>query len=122
VAGIRAATSTLRLDGVTVDNNAGGGIFLDATRFSIVNSTITNNGPGQEGTTTWGGILVNSLVAGGQKVLQRVTVQNNKATGISCIAAVDGTGVHASGNNALDVQTGCGFTSCGAVSATCGAP
>jgi len=120
--GIRASASVIKLDDVLVDSNMGGGIFLDASQFRIMNSAVTNNGPGLEGAITWGGILINSVLPSGQKLLQRVTVQNNKATGISCIASIDGTGVHASSNMALDIQPGCGFTSCAPVGATCGAP
>jgi hypothetical protein len=122
LAGIRATASTLRLDGVLVENNTGGGIFLDTTRFSIVNTTVRGNGPGQEGTTTWGGVLINSLVQDGSKLLQRITVQNNTGTGISCIGGVQSMGVYASGNSPLDVQNACGITACTTLGPTCGAP
>jgi len=120
--------STVRLDHVLVTGNAGqasdakgGGILLDGAAFDIRNTTVTSNGPGTFSGGLWGGILVNSPPATGPKSLQLVTVQGNNPTGISCTAAISGTGVSATGNSSLDVVSACGITACGAASTTCGA-
>jgi hypothetical protein len=123
LAGIRATASMLRLDGVLVDNNTGGGVFVDASQFAVLNSTISNNGPAQEGTTVWGGMYVSNLPAGASKLLQRVSIQNNKGPGLICSGGITGSGVLAVGNSTLEIGSGCMVTSCGAApSATCGAP
>jgi hypothetical protein len=113
--------TTLRLQHLTVTGNSGGGVLLDGAAFDIRNTTITTNGPGTFGATNWGGILVNNPPAAGPKQLQLVTVQNNMGPGVSCSAAVTGTGVFATGNTPVDVNATCMFSSCGAAGATCGA-
>jgi hypothetical protein len=122
LAGIRATGGKVLLDGVVVDSNMGGGIFLDATSFTIANTTITNNGPAQEGATVWGGVYVSNVPATGPKLLQRVSIQNNKGPGLVCSAAVMGNGVLATGNSTLEIGSTCTVTSCASPSATCGAP
>jgi hypothetical protein len=116
------AGSTLHLDHVVVTGNKGG-IALRGAAFDIQNTTVVNNEPFEEtdGTTTWGGIYVQNPPAAGPTKFQFVTVQNNKAPGIFCSGAAQGTGVLASGNTLTQVTTSCGFTSCGAASTTCGA-
>ncbi len=123
LAGIRAVRSTLRLDEVLVDNNSGGGIFLDATQFAIANSSITHNGPGLEGgTDVWGGVYVSNVLPTGPKLLQRVTIQANRGPGLICSGMITGTGVLATANSTLDVGPTCMLTSCPMPSPTCGAP
>jgi hypothetical protein len=120
-------TITLYLTGCTVNNNPGGGIMLNGAAFDIEGTTVTGNGPGQTPIgLTWGGIRVDSLPTSGPTILNRVTVQNNDQVGISCSGAITGTGVLATGNNNStssnnQITSSCGFTSCGAASATCGA-
>jgi hypothetical protein len=115
---------SIRLDGVTVDSMAKGGILVDATAatFDIRNTTVTNNGPGQQGATPWGGILLLSAPDGGASSLDLVTIENNKWTGLVCLGTISGTGVLASGNTSGDIAPACGITSCTASGATCGAP
>jgi hypothetical protein len=115
------AGSTLRLDHVLVTGNTGGGILLNGAAFDIENTTVTNNGPGTQGTTIWGGILVNSPLAAGPGKFQLVTVRNNLAPGILCSAGVAGIDVMAAGNSTTDISLLCGFVSCGTASTTCGA-
>jgi hypothetical protein len=115
--------STLRLDHVNVTGNSGGGILLDGAAFTITNTTVTNNGPGTFGPTNWGGIFVNNPPAAGPAQLQLVTVQNNNPVGISCSSTIQGTDVLASGNGSggTDINSTCGFSSCGTAGITCGA-
>jgi len=113
--------ATLQLNHVSVVNSAGGGILLDGAAFDIRNTIVTGNGPGMSGATVWGGILINNPPAAGPARLQLVTVQANNLVGITCSAPVTGTGVLASGNTGVNIASACGFTSCGAASATCGA-
>jgi hypothetical protein len=129
--GITAKGGALALDGVTVDSCGslapptmpnGGGILIDGAAFDIRNTTITNNFPSSD--LSWGGMRVASLSATGSKNLHLVTIQNNKAPGLSCAsgAAVQGDGVLASGNNTGDVTSTCVITPCTVASSTCGAP
>jgi hypothetical protein len=114
--------ATLRLNHVSVVNSPGGGILLDGAAFDIRNTIVTGNGPGVSGATVWGGILINNPPPAGPARLQLLTVQSNNLVGIACSAPVTGTGVLASGNaGGVNIATTCGFTSCGAASATCGA-
>lgn len=129
--GVQAnAGSTLRLQHVVVDGNhngsaaTAGGILLDGAAFDIRNTTVTNNGPGTLGSTTWGGILINNPPTTGPRQLQFLTVQTNNPVGISCSAAVTASGVSgilASGNTSVEISPTCMFTSCGTASLTCGA-
>ena len=48
---------TLRLERVTIDSCKAGGILLDGAAFDIRNTTVTNNGPGEDG-AAWGGIRI----------------------------------------------------------------
>jgi hypothetical protein len=122
--GCQAITgSTLRLDHVLITANPGGGILLDGAGFEIQDTIITNNGPGLfNNVVDWGGIFVSNPPAAGPAKLQRLTVQNNMQGGIRCSTALTMTnGVLSSGNQSPDIHATCGFTSCGAASATCGA-
>ena len=120
--GISAKGGVLTLDHVTVDSSMGGGILLDGAAFDIENTVVTRNGPAQQ-PVVWGGILVNSLPASGPKLLKLVTIQNNMAPGLFCGAgnAIQGDGVFASGNAALDVATACNVTPCMSAGPDCGA-
>jgi hypothetical protein len=116
------ATVALNMDGCTIKDNPGGGVFLAGAAFDIRNSTVTGNGPGQTiGGTIWGGIRVDSLPASGQTNLGLVTIQKNLATGLTCSTAIQGQGVLASGNTPLDIATSCGVVSCATPASTCGA-
>jgi hypothetical protein len=111
--------ATLRLDHVTVDSNRRGGILLDGAAFDIRNSTITNNGPSAD--LTWGGVRVQTLPASGTTQLHLVTIQNNKAPGLSCVALIQGDGVFASGNSTGNIADTCGIVPCSPAGPTCGA-
>jgi hypothetical protein len=114
--------ATLRLNHVSVVSSPGGGILIDGAGFDIRNTIVTGNGPGISGATVWGGILINNPPTAGPSRLQLLTVQSNNPVGVACSAIVTGSGVLASGNaSGVNVATTCGFTSCGAASATCGA-
>lgn len=116
------AGATLQMDHCTVQNNSAGGVLVNGAAFTIKNTTVTSNGPGQSGAITWGGILVNNPASGGANVLDHLTVQSNMPVGIACSAGVSGQGVSASGSTGgVDIGTVCGFSSCGTPSATCGA-
>jgi hypothetical protein len=111
----------LRLENVVVSNNSGGGVFVDGAGFDISGAKIALNGPGQQGATTWGGILINNPPAAGPKRLNLSTVQGNTPTGVSCSSGVDASGVLATGNNGVNIASSCGFSSCGTPSTDCGA-
>jgi len=120
--GIKATGGFLSLERVTVDGCKGGGILLDGASFHIENTTVSNNGPGQQGTSSWGGILVNTLPTTGPALLDFVTIQNNKQVGLACINKIVGMNVFASGNSGgIDVQTLCNVTPCTPASSSCGA-
>jgi hypothetical protein len=119
---VNATGGSLALDTVTVDSCLDGGIFVNGAAFDIRNTTITQNGPSSD--LSWGGMRVASLPAAGAKNLHLVTIQNNKAPGLSCAsgAPIQGDGVLASGNMTGDVTPSCGITACTPMSSTCGAP
>jgi hypothetical protein len=113
---------TIRLDGVTIDDMANGGLLIDSSNFDIENTTISSNGPGQEGNYFLGGILITNPPSSGLAKLHLVTITNNNAPGVQCSAPVQGDGVLATGNSTAQISTICGFSSCTTASATCGAP
>jgi hypothetical protein len=121
--GINAISGvTLHMDTCAVKDNPGGGILLNGAAFDIKNTTVTGNGPGQTGVSTWGGILVQSLPATGSTSLNLVSIQSNKQVGLSCAGGITGTGVLASENTGgIDINTTCAITACTPASATCGA-
>jgi hypothetical protein len=127
--GVSAASGgLLHMDTCVVSDNTGGGILLNGAAFDLKNTTVSGNGPGRTGTTSWGGILVNALPPSGSTAsLNLVTVRNNDGGGLICAGSIQGTGVVATGNtNALlgQLDSNCGgFTSCSASDggATCGA-
>jgi hypothetical protein len=113
--------STLRLDHVVVTGNKGG-IYLNGAAFDIQNTTVSDNTGLSTMGASWAGILISNPPAAGPKKLHLVTVENNKAPGVVCTAAAEGTNVRASGNMLTEITTiECGFSPCGAASATCGA-
>jgi hypothetical protein len=120
---VGAATVTLHMDTCAVKDNPGGGILLNGAAFDIKNTTITGNGVGTTGSTTWGGIFVQSLSATGTASLNLVTIKNNSSggTGLACSGAIQGLGVLASGNTPVDITPSCNVTACAAVTTTCGA-
>jgi hypothetical protein len=113
-------SATLHIDGCTISRHADGGIFLASAAFDIRNSTIANNGSGQttDG-TVWSGIRVDKLPTSGPTTLGLVTIRDNASTGLSCKSAIQGQGVLATGN-ATNITSRCGFSTCPAVSTTCG--
>jgi hypothetical protein len=122
LAGISATDGvTLRLENVVVDGNRGGGILLDGARFEIRDVRVTDNGAGQVGAVIWSGILVQNVPSGGPARLERVSIVGNQATGLSCDAQIEGTGVHVRANaGTIDVSASCRVTSCPTENATCG--
>jgi len=120
--GIDATGGTLQMDTVVVDSCLGGGILLDGVAFNISNTTVTNNGPGQQGAIAWGGILVNSVPTTGPTDLNLLTIQDNKQLGLDCSAAIQGSGVFAMGNTGGDVVATCGIITCMPAGTGCGAP
>ena len=114
------SAAQLRMDRCIVQDNSAGGILVDGAEFDIRDTTIAGNGPGTFGIATWGGVLINNP-ASGSNALELLTVQNNKAIGVSCSVGVNNMGVLASGNLTGDINPTCGFSSCGTASATCGA-
>ena len=116
--GIKSTGGSLTLDGVTVDSCMGGGIFLSGTTFDIENTTVTNNGPGSQGTS--GGMNLTTIGAGSK--LNLVTIKNNNQIGITCDGKVAATGVYVMSNTGGDIATSCNFSSCLSLAAGCGAP
>jgi hypothetical protein len=120
--GISASGGTLRLQHVTVDNCKHGGVLLDGAGFDIENTTVSNNMAGTFNViTNWGGILINNPPTSGPAALEFVSVLSNAQIGITCSTSIAATGVSASGNAGGDISSGCGFSSCGTASSTCGA-
>lgn len=98
----------------------GGGILLGGAAFDIENTTVTNNGPGQQGTS--GGIIISALPSAGPAKLHLLTVENNKQIGVTCASAVQAAdGVFATMNIGGDIAQSCGFSPCSSMGATCGA-
>jgi hypothetical protein len=118
---LSAKGGTLRLQGITVDSCLKGGVLLDGAAFDIRDTVVTNNGPGTQGTTLWGGVLVNALPTTGPAGLSLVTIQGNKQIGLTCAGAIQGTGVLASGNTGGDVNPYCNVTPCASAGPSCGA-
>jgi hypothetical protein len=120
--GIIADTGAiLRLDHVSVSNNASGGILLDGAAFDIKNTTVNSN-PAANGDP---GIRIQNAATGSPtpKTLSLTTVSGNTQAGVSCASntVLTASGVSASGNGGIDITLSCGFSSCGTASATCGA-
>jgi hypothetical protein len=85
------------------------------------NSVVSGNGPGDFMGTglLWGGIRMQGPAAG--TLLDRVSIIDNKNTGVSCSSGVQSTGALVSGNVGGDISNSCAFTSCAAAGPTCGA-
>jgi hypothetical protein len=123
--GIRVAvtigdSAVLHLDGCTVTDNPGGGIFLNGAGFTIENTTVTRNGPNSTG---WGGIQVQNLPAAGPATLSRVTISDNQQVGLTCSSTLPTSlSVLATGNvGGVNISSTCGIASCAAAGPTCGA-
>jgi hypothetical protein len=115
--------ATLFLDGVTFDNDSNGGLLLDGAAFDIRNSVFTNNGPGDLLGTAWGGLRIQGSAPPGPRSFAQVTIANNKQVGMSCSAAVSGSGIYAAGNaGGVEISPTCSVTTCPQVGAGCGAP
>jgi len=117
--------STLVVDQVIVDGNKGGGVLLDGAIFKFSRTTISSNGPGTDGTTIWGGVLVRAVSSTlPQAVFDHVSIVDNKNVGLTCGAGVNGIAVLAKGNaGGVQVGSGCGlWAPCSTPSADCGAP
>lgn len=122
-AAVAPAVVALRLDHVTVDSCQGGGILLDRATFDIVNTTVTNSGPGDDVGTPWGGIRIKNLPASGQARLDHVTIENNKQIGLTCTTQINGSAVLAADNSGgVEVSPTCNVSPCSAAGPTCGAP
>lgn len=122
--GLSVTGGTITLESVLVDNCKQGGILLDGAAFDISNTTISNNNKATfNGTTTWGGILINNPPAMGPSRLDLLTVQGNVGGGITCSTSITSAmGVLAEGTSmGVDISSNCGFSSCQTASATCGA-
>jgi hypothetical protein len=116
------ATVILHMESCTITDNPGGGILLAGAAFDIEDTLVAGNGPGQTaGGTIFGGIRVESLPSAGVTRLDHVTLQDNLAPGMSCASSIEGVGILASGNAALDIASSCGVTACSPASSTCGA-
>jgi len=116
------SAAILHMESCTISDNPGGGILLAGAAFDIKDTLVAGNGPGQTaGGTIFGGIRVESLPTTGVTRLDRVTLQDNLAPGLSCAASIEGTGILASGNAALDIASSCGVAACSPAGATCGA-
>jgi len=121
--GIQADPGTrLTMDRCRVTNNSKGGIFVDNAMFEIGNTTVSNNGPGDDMGASWGGLRIRTSTAISPKSLQLTTVQNNNQVGVSCSFGVSGTGVLVSGSSGgVEISPSCGFSSCGPpATTTCG--
>jgi hypothetical protein len=110
-------SSTIRLNHAVIDGNAGGGLLVDHSAFDVAYSVVTNNGPSSD--LAWGGIRIDTPALSLAQ-LQFLTIQNNRAPGLSCTGPVTGLGILASGNTTGDIATPCGITPCGAPSLSCG--
>jgi hypothetical protein len=110
----------LHADRLLVEGNRGGGILLDGARFHLRDTVVNDNGPGQQGATAWGGILVQSPPPGGGR-LERVSVTKNRQIGLSCSGTIQGTGVYASENVGGEIAPTCGLAACPAAGGGCGA-
>jgi hypothetical protein len=121
--GITATGGELHLDTVVIDGCRGGGVLLDGAAFDIRNTTVSQNGPADDMGSSWGGVRIKNPPTSGPAQLSLTTVQMNDGGGISCSAAIQGSGVLSVSNTNTPVQVSptCGFTSCASASATCGA-
>ena len=117
----------LRLDHVSVNNNTAGGILLDGAGFDIKNTTVSNNGANTYG-SVFGGILIQNVPSSSAvpKSLTLSTVTANQLVGVACstgtsLSPTPTSVLVAAPSGGVDIGASCGFTSCPAASATCGA-
>lgn len=110
----------LQLENASILNNKHGGILVNGGTLALRNTLVSGNGPGDfmNMGILWGGIRMQSPAPG--TLLDRVSITDNKAAGISCSARVQGTGVLATGNPTADITNSCGFTSCATAGPACG--
>lgn len=111
----------VRLENVSVVNNKRGGILVNSATLILKDSIVSGNGPGDFMSMgiLWGGFRMQNPLSG--TLLERVTVTDNKNTGVSCSAAVQATGILTTGNVGTDISNACGFASCAIAGPTCGA-
>jgi len=111
----------LQLENASIINNDHGGILVNGATLILKNTTISGNGPGDfmGMGILWGGIRMQSPAPG--TLLDRVSITDNKNTGVSCTSGVQATGVLALGNVGADISNSCGFTSCATAGPMCGA-
>lgn len=123
--GIEADGGTLRLDDVKVDHCGGGGILLAGAMFDIRNTTVSNDGPGQTGAVSWGGIYVSTTPPPGSLAnLDHVTISIDPPVGIACAGSITGNAVAVSNQSGgVGIQSSCMVNACAPNDAgTCGAP
>jgi len=114
--GIYAIDGQLRLDGVSVVENAGTGLYLFREAFDIRHSVFRNN----KAT----GVILYYLdgVLSGPLSFVASTIENNNLYGVSCYMSEPKIfqGVYVANNGDYNFF-GCNFSSCPAPSSTCGA-
>jgi hypothetical protein len=118
---VASGGAALHLRNAAVQNNNGGGIYIDGARFDIRNTVISGNGPGQAGIA--GGMSVQA-VSGTPARLENVSIKMNNAVGLTCASNVTvmATGLFAKDNSVRDVALSCaGVTTCASEGAGCGA-
>jgi hypothetical protein len=83
--GIRASGgTTLRLAGVKVLNNGGGGILIDGASFDLEDVLVKGNGQGIDGIASWSGVYFKSVPTSGTKNLSQISVIANQDRGLVC--------------------------------------
>ncbi len=113
--------ATLKLRNVLVEGNRGGGVLLEGARFELRDTVISENGPGQTGAASWGGMLVLGTKAV-PALLENVSIRANKQVGLACAYTVTGNLVYARNNaGGIEVQESCGITTCEPEGPGCGA-
>lgn len=116
------ATLLLRVQDCTIKGNPGGGILLADAAFTIENTVVSGNGPGETvGGASFGGIRIDSTVAGGPARIALTTVTDNLAPGLSCAEGIQGTGILAAFNAVRDITSSCGIVPCTTPGVSCGA-
>lgn len=109
--GVRAsgANSFLSMDRCLVQGNLSGGIEItDKAAFRISNTIVADNGT--VGRLVGGIVVKDASIATNRRVLQHVTIVNNKGqlSGLTCESEITATGVLAFSNGQASLQ--CGVT------------
>jgi hypothetical protein len=65
--------------------------------------------------------LVNALPPSGSTSLDLLDINSNNPVGLSCVANIQGVGIHATANTSSQITPSCGIAACSPASATCGA-